>query len=639
MPNLGSTSLGVGARCHAAGSIRQALNRAVTLVGREFSSLEFSCQVRFRGSDCPSLRAEWGSRKATLLSTVREESVRRTLTQVLKSCDRFFDVECRTCDKKASVRARSDWQRLVAAEPEHDPASPASWSEDPLGELAKRVERLVSTKWGERMKEYRQRFLVPDQNGCFETPRGNGGTLGTASSEFSEDLYGLRVGTVKTKGKFRVVTMQTARVKGLLKPVHECLYDFLSCRKWLVRGDFLAEHAKTIVADREPGEDFVSGDYSAATNNIYLKAVSCIIGVLARCPDLTEEEREVMVGSFDAENLHWVSSSGISHPIRRGSMMGNLLSFPVLCLLNKACYDIVSSMRRKRTGVKRYRKVLINGDDIAFAGNSAVYEDWVAVTSHFGLVVNRDKTGVSSEYIELNSRSYHVTRNRLLRKPVLSALQPLNSDTSCLLSRLYEGLRTLSPGNFRWMVVMLRYDIIRRGVTLSSVPSRLRCVLLRERWFRQAVQAKPLIVESGVKRAWPVVTRDVGPSPLFWALYDERKVDFLRLGVRLTRGLKVRPYEKRLASGPLLVERDAELGPRLGESVLSFRVDWEWNWPAPLWDWWEARGLPVVPLVGRWLDDHPDLSVGVSLVRSLNSFPPPRCLLLDAVRPDGVNWV
>jgi len=625
-----SHSSDVGARCPAAGSIRQALNRAIEVVEREFPRKEEGSRhvTTCKGVDCSALRAELSSRKATLLAG-RSESVTRTMTQMLKSLDRFFDIPCPPCDKVAVSRARSLWQRDVATPVTFDPATPASWSEEPLSELARRVSRLVGTDWAKGIKECRDACLVPDQRGCLETPSGEGGTLATA--HYSEDVYGLRVGTAKTKGKIRVVTMQSAKVKSVLRPVHDCLYDFLSRRKWLVRGELSKEHIQSVLMDREDGEDFVSGDYKAATNNIYLPAVETIVRVLAEAPSLSEEERTILLGSFASENLHWVSMNGVSHPILRGSMMGNLVSFPVLCLLNKACFDIVSSLRRKRTGVKRYRRPIINGDDIAFAGDRQTYDDWVMVTGHFGLVVNEEKTGFSSRFIELNSRSYDVERRGFLRKPVLSALLP-GDDPSCLLSRLWEGLKTLSPGVLRYVIVMMRHHIQRRGVCLSGIPARMRRVLLKDRWFRAAVQVEPQVVSSGVKRCWPVVTRDFRPPPSHLRLYERMQRALLRLGVKLCRGVRVRPWECRLKKG-----RRPEVSS-FGRLRLVTR--WRWRWSAPLLNYWEACNLPVVELSqGQWEEDHPDLfSETVAEIESLR-FPPPFALMLDAVRPDGVNWI
>nr|UYL94488.1 MAG: RNA-dependent RNA polymerase [Leptosphaeria biglobosa botourmiavirus 2] len=642
-------SLEVGARCPAAGPIRQALKRAVRLVEMDFPSGKGHRQTSFRGQNCSSLRTELSDRKAALL-VGRSGREFRTLSSALKSLDRVFDVECKVCDRVAANKARAEWQRMVATPVAFDPSSPASWSEDPLGELARRVRRLVGSDWAEGIEASRQACLVPDQKGCFEVERGLGGTLAVSdkycSRECEErhsegdpchiprssDVYGLRVGVAKTKGKFRVVTMQTATVKEVLRPVHDHLYDFLSRRKWLVRGDLTKEHIKYVLDDRIDGEDFISGDCEAATNNIYLPAVKTIIDVLSESPSLSPKERELLVGSFSPDNLHWVSSKGRARPILRGSMMGNLVSFPVLCLLNKACFDIVSSLRRKRTGARSYRRPIINGDDIAFAGDRQTFDDWAMVTAHFGLVVNKQKTGFSSRFIDLNSRTFDVEKNRFLAKPVLSCLMP-GDDTSCLLTRLWEGLKVMSPGALRTAIVTMRHEIARREISLSCLPPRMRRVLLKERWFRAALLREPCLVESGTARHWKVVSKDFRPAESHFALYERAQRKLLSIGVNLARGKIVVPYKVKLG-------RSGSPEVAVPKARFRLRSEWCWRWTEPLLRWWERSGLPVRSLSRcAWEEDCPDLAFKIRVQLEFPGIPPPLSLLQDSVRPDGVNWI
>lgn len=616
----------VCARCPAAGSIRQALNRAISLVCREFSLPRASHPLE-RG-DCSALRALWSSRKAALLLEVGDGLRRRALKSSLKSCDRFFDVPCKPCDKRDASKASREWVASVTADPAFDPARPVSWSDDPIVELTRRVRNLVGRNWARKLPSYRD-HLIPDQNGCLEEVANRGGSLAVAQNEYSSDRWGLRVGVAKTKGKFRTVTMQSARVKEILRPVHECFYDRLSRERWLVRGDVTKEHVRAVVDGRLPGENFISGDYEAATNNIYVQVPWTIAQVLAESPHLSEEEREALLESYRPENLHGqfgTCRSAESFPILRGSMMGNLMSFPMLCVLNKVCYDICCDLRYKRDRKLRLENVIINGDDIAFAGDSQFYDDWVSVTSFFGLKVNLEKTEVSSEFVDLNSRTFQVCptgRIEALRKPVLSALQPLD-DPSCLLTRLWDGLRTLSPGSFRWMVIMLRHHIIRRGVNLSSIPLRMRRVFVKMAWFRRAILTEPIIIEKGAHRAWRVVTSDLAPPDELRPFYDDARVLLDRFGVRWARGIKARPFETRLAPGMKGSSADLLRGP--GRKVFHFHRVWSWRWPAPLMWLWRRFDLPFHNLRHSelWESDHPDLSTQV--IYSITSvIPRPPC--------------
>jgi len=485
-----------------------------------------------------------------------------------------------------------------------------------MDELAQQIRSIVGVHWARRLSEYRDRVHVPDQNGCLERTRKEGGTLAhRPQNRFSERSWLLRRAAAKTKGKIRVVTMQSSKVKEVLTPVHECLYDFLSSKRWLVRGEITKKHIRAVVDGRVGNEDFISGDYQSATDNIYQQVPFAIAEILADSPFLTSLEREALLESFRPENMKWVSSAGRVRPIRRGSMMGNLMSFPMLCLLNKACYNITCALRRKRDGTKRLENAIVNGDDIAFAGDQVFFEDWRAVTSHFGLVVNELKTGKSGCWVELNSRSFFVNNRgaiRALRKPVLSSLQP-GDNPSCLLTRLCEGMLTLSPGVFRWLLIMLRHNVIRTGVSLASVPCRLRRVLVKMRWFRQALLVEPVVREEGVMRSWPVSTKTFRPSKDLIPLYDWKCDALLRYGVSLVRGRKCPPYSRRLVGSPVLPSRDPHL---------SFFRSWVWRWPTPLLEWWVGFGFGVEEL-GRddWVDDHSHLSVRVS-VETQSRFPP-----------------
>jgi hypothetical protein len=183
------------------------------------------------------------------------------------------------------------------------------------------------------------------------------------------------------------------------------------------------------------------------------------------------------------------------------------------------------------------------------------------------------------------------------------------------------------------MVVMLRHDIMKRGVTLSGIPARLRRVLIKERWFRIALLNKsPAVEEVGVQRCWPVVTSEERPPDELLSSYEVLSSELLQFGVELARGVKCRPFETFLS-------RSASY-PAYRPCVFRFECRWVWRWPAPLWRWWNKQGLPLVTLPReQWLDDHRDLASEVVAIKIPMDFPPPQTLLLDAVRPDGVNWV
>jgi hypothetical protein len=85
---------------------------------------------------------------------------------------------------------------------------------------------------------------------------------------------------------------------------------------------------------------------------------------------------------------------GIVDRQRRGQLMGNLLSFPLLCLQNYAAFKYLIPARVP---------VKINGDDIVFRSDRESAARWMDGVSSLGLTLSRGKTLVFSSVFSLNS--------------------------------------------------------------------------------------------------------------------------------------------------------------------------------------------------------------------------------------------
>jgi hypothetical protein len=433
----------------------------------------------------------------------------------------------------------------------------------------------------------------------------------------------------KTKGKFRVVTMQSARVKQVLEPVNTHLYDFISRKSWLVRGELSGDHLEPVLKDLRKGEVYISGDFASATDNISLSLGKALGDLLCESPHLTEEERWAIRGTLACEDRFWVSKSGRRHEIRRGLMMGSKLSFSLLCLINRACWEITCDLRRCATGDYSPRAAVFNGDDCAFCGDPRFFAAWRDVVGTFGMVVNEEKTGLSSEWLELNSKSFDVVKGAFVPKPVLSALRN-DSRPGCVLTALVTGFAGLKRSTLMWAIAELRFQITRKGVDPGSVPAGLIRRLFRKRWFRIAAVHKPELVEQGIKRAWPVTSSNVRPASGWETIYDRASRDLLSFGVSLLRGVPLRAYEVSApASG-----RAAPLGPRLSLTPRK----WVWRWPTPLLGYWTRLGYPVEVMRGAWQDSHPCLA-STRVIKARYVGKPPLAYLSDCVRPNGVNLV
>jgi hypothetical protein len=623
--------------------LTRALNRAVSIFFEEFG-IPGDLPI-INGCDCAAIGASWGEATAFMLKRIKNKGGRRIrrLTLAIKSCKRLFDVACGPCDKKAGEKARREWDHHVGKDV---PQSELDRCSEHLPLLRERIRELIDG-WGKRLVERRKGggdpYLgeyVPGQQGCCEVPSGEGGTLACGPDDYSGDRSLVRRGVAKTKGKHRVVTMQSAEVKRVLTPVHNALYDHISSKGWCVRGEVRKEDFDAVISDQREGEEIISGDYKAATDNLYLPAVEAVIAEVSKCPELTEEEREVLLESFT--DLRWKSNSGARHPIKRGSMMGNLVSFPLLCLLNKASFDIACDVSE---GKRSARVGRFNGDDCCFNGDSRFFKIWRHVTSIFGFVVNEEKTGVSRRWAELNSSIYDVRRRSFVAKAVVSFLHTDRAKPGSILASVIDGI-----ASFRWSLqlkivnVYMRYEIALRGVLpeISCLGRRWRKELLSRRWFRSAALLGPApVLEKGVKRDLPV---KVGPPPVSEAYefvtYESARLQ--RAMVDRWTGVRVVPFRAKIDRKTYRKQYRRLRSPRLSSRFEWKGWRWAFVWPRELL----LRVKSTYPWLldgrtrGKWKDDHPFLTRRPIIVES----PPPLPLRNPVFAPQpprrfGDFWV
>ncbi|QKI79931.1 RNA-dependent RNA polymerase [Erysiphe necator associated ourmia-like virus 101] len=216
-------------------------------------------------------------------------------------------------------------------------------------------------------------------------------TLSEKSSRQSCDgsLLGSRVAIVNSGGKWRSISCPPL-VDNSLRPLHRQMYDSLSRFDWLLRGDAKASRFKNF--HRVEGEVFVSGDYESATDNLNREfQLELLSTLLDMCREVPQGIREHAIESFSGGRLF---ADGVEGYQRRGQMMGQLLSFPLLCLVNYLTFLYYCGPNVP---------VRINGDDIVFRATPEVCDRWMSGVSSAGLTLSRGKTLVHRRYFSLNS--------------------------------------------------------------------------------------------------------------------------------------------------------------------------------------------------------------------------------------------
>jgi len=324
---------------------------------------------------------------------------------------------------------------------------------------------------------YPQRCLssvVPTKS-CSENPRMFGGSRGLilsrsdgweeARADFIESVLcsmeprlrgsHSRVVAVPTSGKWRVLTVPPVEMNRL-RPLHECIYNHLSRFKWLLRGDAKSQSFNDFCA--KEGELFVSGDYESATDNLNSGVQKEILRLVLE--GTRHVPRGIVVDAMLSFSLDLQCPVDGGPPCRgtqrRGQMMGNLLSFPLLCLVNYLTFRWLT--------MDSSIPVKINGDDIVFRSTPEVAHRWMEGVSAAGLVLSRGKTLLHRRYFSLNSLLFKGMGVGARAIPILRSRTLFGmEDTESPVGGLAGRFRSFCPGFFGQKRTLLRGVFLREN--------------------------------------------------------------------------------------------------------------------------------------------------------------------------------
>jgi hypothetical protein len=270
----------------------------------------------------------------------------------------------------------------------------------------------------------------------------------------------VRVMSVRDGCKLRVVTC-ASWTQAALKPLHDVVYDHLSRQDWLLRGDATKKEFSSFTA--KDGEVFVSGDYESATDSISIVLYRRLLTTLSATSRVVPPSVWKLARDRSRSILEFRRKDGelVSAEQARGQLMGNFLSFPMLCLSNYLTF--LWSVRR-RVPVK------INGDDIVFRCTREEASAWRKGVAVSGLTLSEGKTLEDTEFFSLNSTMFRGCKKGVRAVPFVRS--------KCLFhcpetpSAVVGQFRSLCPG---------LNGVQRRAVQVSFLRSWNRVVWVSQR--------------------------------------------------------------------------------------------------------------------------------------------------------------
>jgi hypothetical protein len=160
-------------------------------------------------------------------------------------------------------------------------------------------------------------------------------------------------------------------------------------------------------------EEFVSGDFQGATDSIKIDYTKLSLEPVLEELKCSSEEAELFRAILYEQVIHYPKphnkESKQLPPFlqARGQLMGSVLSFPHLCMINATCYQLALEEYLGRAVPVKDLPVLINGDDILFMCDDRLYSLWLKYITEAGFKLSVGKNYRHKKYVMINSQTYY----------------------------------------------------------------------------------------------------------------------------------------------------------------------------------------------------------------------------------------
>jgi len=158
-------------------------------------------------------------------------------------------------------------------------------------------------------------------------------------------------------------------------------------------------------------DEWFSIDYSAATDGLSWKYSGRILDAVIS--GLDQRDQEIARAVLGPHRLYYPKKGAedgraFRGTMRRGQLMGSVLSFPILCLANLGVYLYAMRENQAMWSIReQLDHVLVNGDDMLYAAPVQYWNEHIAVGKAVGLNMSVGKSYHHHTYANVNSTSVH----------------------------------------------------------------------------------------------------------------------------------------------------------------------------------------------------------------------------------------
>lgn len=241
-----------------------------------------------------------------------------------------------------------------------------------------------------------------------------------------EAIFSVEKGAAKVKPimeplKIRMITAGDYKSNGLYSNLQNKLWSGLQkFNQFRLTGRPVSVRDVDELLLKSPKEfkEWNSGDYSQATDNLNRDAsIACIKSLSGDPITFNVLKKGLMDTYLDFGSCGVDGMEKENVEMRSGQLMGCVFSFPILCIINLACYKHALQIYLGRKLSIRELDVLVNGDDILFRTNDRFQSIWEKTIEQCGFKKSVGKNYVSSKFAVINSCYFSTTNSNVRKVP------------------------------------------------------------------------------------------------------------------------------------------------------------------------------------------------------------------------------
>jgi len=215
--------------------------------------------------------------------------------------------------------------------------------------------------------------------------------------------------------KVRTVTAGPSLEYFIVKPIQKFLWGTIKDHPTFrfigepASADYLTKFFMNRKGSGSP--NWLSGDYTAATDNLRKRFSQCAWNAISRYCGFDEWMRRLGSNCLVGHRIWY--PDGIVVDQENGQLMGSPLSFPILCIVNAAICKLAYELGDWSSDGMELRDcpILVNGDDCVMDFNHNQKSWWERISAQVGLSPSIGKCYYAKSWLQINSTNFLMKRD------------------------------------------------------------------------------------------------------------------------------------------------------------------------------------------------------------------------------------